>query len=165
VTEQSPELAALARERGFKVHAGMTNEEILDLLAPTLPTEEQLRYLAVLAGRDDLPIITFAQAWKAIDGFQDLRNVQALEEMGWSEGDVLAWADGYWRIERIYGAAAAHRCYLRRVELEAGEGQAKVVPTKECHQSNPFTLRGDGARKVNLAAWPVTLAEPEVGTT
>lgn len=158
--KQDPELAELARERGFEVHAGLSNADLHRLLGDTSPSDAQIAYAQALAGQQ-VPLKSYAHARKVIGDLEDLLNSQALNECNWNDGDVLAWRDGYYLIDKIHGAAL-HRFSLRPVELEPDGGLVHVVvsmKTKlEVH--NPVTLRREGARKVRLDTWPISLEEP-----
>ena len=161
--KQNPELVAAAEEHGIPVNPGMSDADLVALLEPQPPTENQLRYLAVLAGRDDLPIKTFGQAWRLLSDFQDLRNTEVIEAYGWSEGTVISWNGGTWLIMNIYGSAS-HRMRLQPVNVVRNGDTYRVAarPGKnEIH--NPFTLRGR-ARTVDMTTGEELPVPPNVGT-
>lgn len=157
---QKPELVALAIERGIAVHAGMTNSEISNLLGPTSPSRQQQEYADVLAGQP-VPLRTFAHARSVISDLEDLRNSQALASTGWQEGDILLWKDEYYLVVKQFGSQAWHRFQLQIVDLEPqGDGASFVNRTEQrAVAHNPCTLVRDGARRVDLSTWPVTLED------
>ncbi|HVI69639.1 MAG TPA: hypothetical protein VM581_04225 [Magnetospirillaceae bacterium] len=158
--KQDPELAALAAERGFEVHAGMTNRDIRSMLGPTPPTVDQVKYVELLAGQP-VSLTSFGHAHKVISELEDLRNTMALEKLGWQEGDILAWRDGYYQIVTIYGSPAHHRFLLQIVDLESDGGVAHCIVRKaeRPYQHNPHILLRENAKRVDLSTWPVTLEE------
>jgi hypothetical protein len=151
------ELRELANLRGIKAHIGLTHRDLLGLLDPTPPTEEQLALIRRFAAGEFDPTLvdasTFGKARMVIGTLEDARNSATNNETGWRANTVLLWNSAYYLVLKVFSNSAWHRLDIQALKVippTQPDGEITLTPTGSAHSESSFLMKQDGAEAVTL---------------